>query len=77
MIWPFLRFWSMGLDEKHFGPDACQFNPEIFLDSEGNIKDLDRILAYGFETITCVEKHIASSMLWLMMASILPRFALS
>ncbi|PPQ72452.1 hypothetical protein CVT24_003118 [Panaeolus cyanescens] len=57
----FANIWAINRDEKHYGPDAYEFNPDRFLDANGNLNDNDRILAYGFGRRVCVGKHVASS----------------
>lgn len=39
---------AMNRDEKRYGPDSHEFNPDRFFDEHGNLNDDDRVLAYGF-----------------------------
>ncbi|KAF4620344.1 hypothetical protein D9613_001208 [Agrocybe pediades] len=65
--------WAMLHDEERY-PDAFALKPERFLDESGQLNDDDRILAYGFGRRICVGRHIGSSTIWLMMASVLSCF---
>ncbi|PPQ87341.1 hypothetical protein CVT25_002091 [Psilocybe cyanescens] len=69
----FANIWAMTHDEAVY-PDAFSFKPERFFDEEGVLNDDDRILAYGFGRRICVGKHIASSTMWLMIASVIACF---
>ncbi|KAF4620900.1 hypothetical protein D9613_001211 [Agrocybe pediades] len=59
-------------EEKYVEPS--KFRPERFLDESGKLNEDDRVLAYGFGRRVCVGKHIASSTMWLIMASVLACF---
>ncbi|KAF4621051.1 hypothetical protein D9613_001199 [Agrocybe pediades] len=69
----FANIWAMSHDENRY-PDPFTFKPERFLDESGKLNGDDRILAYGFGRRICVGKYLASSILWLMMASVLACF---
>ncbi|KAF9553648.1 cytochrome P450 [Agrocybe pediades] len=72
------KFWLHNLlgmnhnEEKYVEPS--KFRPERFLDESGKPNEEDRVLAYGFGRRFCVGKHIASSTMWLIMASVLACF---
>ncbi|PPQ86493.1 hypothetical protein CVT25_008275 [Psilocybe cyanescens] len=69
----FANIWAMTHDEEVY-PDAFSFKPDRFFDEEGVLNDDDRILAYGFGRRICVGKHIASSTMWLTIASVIACF---
>ncbi|CAA7263090.1 unnamed protein product [Cyclocybe aegerita] len=50
------------------------FMPERFFKDNGELDDDDRILAYGFGRRICVGKYVASSTMWMVIASILACF---
>ncbi|KAF4619930.1 hypothetical protein D9613_004665 [Agrocybe pediades] len=58
--------------EKYTDPDA--FKPERFFDASGKLNDDGRILAYGFGRRVCVGQHVASSIMWLVIVSVLACF---
>ncbi|KDR84601.1 hypothetical protein GALMADRAFT_56030 [Galerina marginata CBS 339.88] len=70
------NIWAMTHDEKAY-PEPFEFKPERFFDENGELNGDDRILAYGFGRRICVGKHIASSVMWLIMASVLACFDIS
>ncbi|PPQ81931.1 hypothetical protein CVT25_013779 [Psilocybe cyanescens] len=61
---------AMTHDEEVY-PEPFSFKPERFFDEQGNLNTNDRILAYSFGRRACVGKHVASSTMWLLIASIL------
>ncbi|KAF9526061.1 cytochrome P450 [Crepidotus variabilis] len=67
------NIWSMTHDETVYA-DPLSFKPERFFDSDGNLDDDTRILAYGFGRRKCAGKAVASDILWLTMASFLASF---
>ncbi|KDR69754.1 hypothetical protein GALMADRAFT_77060 [Galerina marginata CBS 339.88] len=67
------NIWAMTHDEDAY-PEPFKFSPERFLDERGKLNDDDRILAYGFGLRTCAGKHLASSTVWLIIASVLACF---
>ncbi|KAF8957569.1 cytochrome P450 [Flammula alnicola] len=67
------NIWAMTHDEDVY-PDPYSFKPERFLDATGNLNDDNRILAYGFGRRTCIGKYVASSTMWLLIASSLATF---
>ncbi|KAH9478383.1 Cytochrome P450 monooxygenase COX2 [Psilocybe cubensis] len=69
----FTNIWAMCYEEEDY-PDPYTFKPERFFDKNGKLNDDDRVLAFGFGRRVCVGKYIASSTLWLMMASVLACF---
>ncbi|KDR82203.1 hypothetical protein GALMADRAFT_135566 [Galerina marginata CBS 339.88] len=72
----FANIWAMTHDERVY-PEPLKFKPERFLDENGNLNDDDRVLAYGFGRRVCVGKHVASSTMWLIIASVLASFNIS
>uniref|UniRef100_A0A0W0FD55 Cytochrome P450 n=1 Tax=Moniliophthora roreri TaxID=221103 RepID=A0A0W0FD55_MONRR len=69
----FANIWAMTRDEGLY-PNANQFLPERFFDQDGQLNDDNRVLAYGFGRRACAGKHVASSTLWLLIASTLALF---
>ncbi|PPR06704.1 hypothetical protein CVT26_001370 [Gymnopilus dilepis] len=55
-------------------PEPHKFKPERFFTESGELDDRDRVLAYGFGRRICVGKHLASSTLWITIASVLACF---
>ncbi|KDR82184.1 hypothetical protein GALMADRAFT_135544 [Galerina marginata CBS 339.88] len=72
----FSNIWAMTHDEAVY-TEPFKFQPERFIDEDGKLNDDDRILAYGFGRRLCVGKHIASSTMWLVIASVLASFDIS
>ncbi|KAF8883612.1 cytochrome P450 [Gymnopilus junonius] len=69
----FGNIWAMTRDEDLYD-EPFKFNPERFLDESGNIDNNKRILAYGFGRRVCVGKYMASSTMWIIIASVLACF---
>ncbi|PPQ87679.1 hypothetical protein CVT25_011446 [Psilocybe cyanescens] len=69
----FANIWAMTHDEVVY-PDAFSFNPDRFFDEDGVLNGDDRVLAYGFGRRVCVGQHIASSTMWLTIASVIACF---
>ncbi|KAF8959261.1 cytochrome P450 [Flammula alnicola] len=67
------NMWAMTHDEDEY-PDPYSFQPERFFDDNGNLNDDNHILAYGFGRRACVGKYVASSTMWLLIASLLATF---
>ncbi|KAF8733247.1 hypothetical protein AX14_003985 [Amanita brunnescens Koide BX004] len=66
----FSNIWAMTRDEEKY-PRPNQFIPERFLNERGELNDDSTVLAFGFGRRICVGRHIASSMIWLTIASVL------
>ncbi|KAI0293116.1 cytochrome P450 [Russula brevipes] len=71
------NLWQCHSDPAYYGHDAADFNPERFLDAQGNLtpgpmetRD-DGHNAYGFGRRTCVGKHAANDSLFIHMATVL------
>ncbi|KDR69747.1 hypothetical protein GALMADRAFT_128336 [Galerina marginata CBS 339.88] len=67
---------AMTHDEQMY-PEPFKFKPERFFDQNGKLNHDDRVLAYGFGRRVCVGKYIASTTVWLTIASILACFDIS
>ncbi|KAF8959259.1 cytochrome P450 [Flammula alnicola] len=67
------NIWAMTHDEEIY-QDPYNFKPERFFDDDGNLNADDHILAYGFGRRACVGKYVASSTMWLLIASLLATF---
>jgi len=72
----FANNWAMTHDEDVYS-DPFTFQPERFLNVDGTLNDVSRVLAYGFGRRICVGKTVASDMLWLFIASFLAYFNIS
>ncbi|KAH9478395.1 Cytochrome P450 monooxygenase 98 [Psilocybe cubensis] len=70
------NIWAMSHDEEVY-TEPFAFNPDRFFDENGKLNDDDRILAYGFGRRICVGKSVASTSLWLQMATTLACFTMS
>ncbi|KDR82257.1 hypothetical protein GALMADRAFT_60262, partial [Galerina marginata CBS 339.88] len=64
---------AMTHDERVYS-EPLKFKPERFFDKDGKLNNDDKILAYGFGRRVCAGKYVASSTMWLMMASVLASF---
>ncbi|KAF7346475.1 hypothetical protein MSAN_01875600 [Mycena sanguinolenta] len=65
--------WAMGHDEsKYSNPD--EFNPERFLNSDGQLNTDDHILGFGFGRRICVGRHAADAIVWATIVSVLSTF---
>ncbi|KJA29517.1 hypothetical protein HYPSUDRAFT_33010 [Hypholoma sublateritium FD-334 SS-4] len=67
------NIWAMNHDEDIY-PEPFAFKPERFFDESGKLNQNNRILSYGFGRRICVGKAVASSIVWLTMASTLACF---
>ncbi|KAH0580683.1 hypothetical protein H2248_002170 [Termitomyces sp. 'cryptogamus'] len=67
------NIWSMTHDESRYRePDL--FKPERFFDENGHLNTDDDIIAFGFGRRICPGRHMASSMVWLLISSIMATF---
>jgi len=71
------NLWQCHHDLAAYGDDAARFNPERFLDEQGNLisgpsetRD-DGHCTYGFGRRACVGKHAANELLFISMATVL------
>ncbi|KAJ3782909.1 cytochrome P450 [Lentinula aff. detonsa] len=75
----FPNAWAMLRDVKTYGEDVSTFRPERFLTREGtldpNVKSPD--VAFGFGRRICPARHLASSELFIFIASILAVFSIT
>ncbi|CAA7263089.1 unnamed protein product [Cyclocybe aegerita] len=72
----FANIWGMTHDEDVY-PEPDVFKPERFFNVDGKLNDNDRIMAFGFGRRICAGQHIASSTMWIIIASILASFNIS
>ncbi|KAF7348393.1 O-methylsterigmatocystin oxidoreductase [Mycena sanguinolenta] len=60
-------------DESRY-PDPDKFNPERFLNADGQLNADDHILAFGFGRRICIGRHAADATVWATIVSILSTF---
>ncbi|KAF7348408.1 hypothetical protein MSAN_01794900 [Mycena sanguinolenta] len=65
--------WAMVHDESRY-PDPDKFNPERFLNADGQLNADDHILAFGFGRRICIGRHAADATVWATIVSILSTF---
>ncbi|KAF8158901.1 cytochrome P450 [Mycena galopus ATCC 62051] len=68
------NIWAMTHDESMYGPNVDQFNPNRFLNADGQLNSDDRILGFGFGRRTCAGRHVADAIVWAAIISILTTF---
>jgi len=76
------NIWHLNRDPEIYGPDATEFNPERFLDANGEVmscapetKDEGHV-TYGFGRRVCVGKHVANNSLFINLAMLAWAFTL-
>jgi len=69
--------WAILHDPAIYGSDPSNFNPERFLDSEGNLNSLYPDAAFGFGRRSCPGKKMATSFMFLSVARTLAAFDIS
>ncbi|KDR67210.1 hypothetical protein GALMADRAFT_258606 [Galerina marginata CBS 339.88] len=69
----FGNIWAMTRDPEVYEA-PLEFKPERFLDQNGKLNDDSKITAFGFGRRICPGRHIASSTVWLTIASVLASF---
>ncbi|KDR69728.1 hypothetical protein GALMADRAFT_145141 [Galerina marginata CBS 339.88] len=69
----FGNIWAMTHDPEVYEA-PLEFKPDRFLDQNGKLNDDSRIAAFGFGRRVCPGRHLASSTVWLTIASILATF---
>ncbi|KAF8625969.1 hypothetical protein AX17_006694 [Amanita inopinata Kibby_2008] len=72
----FANVWAMTRDETVY-PDPEAFEPERFFEADGTLNDDTMDIAFGFGRRICPGRHIATSTLWIMIASVLSTFTIS
>ncbi|KAF9500597.1 cytochrome P450 [Pleurotus eryngii] len=71
------NIWGLNLDSTVYGPDVESFNPERFLDSDGNLKHStgeikeEGHVTYGFGQRACAGRYVANNSLFIQIATIL------
>ncbi|KAF8908850.1 cytochrome P450 [Gymnopilus junonius] len=68
-----MNLWAMSHDPRKY-KDPELFNPDRYIDSNGNLLPDDDMYAYGFGRRICSGKYMASSTVWLVIASVLSTF---
>ncbi|KAJ7367004.1 cytochrome P450 [Mycena albidolilacea] len=67
------NIWAMVHDESMY-PNSDQFNPERFLNADGQLNADDHILGFGFGRRVCAGRHAADATVWGAVVSILSTF---
>ncbi|KAJ6621897.1 cytochrome P450 [Mycena sp. CBHHK59/15] len=67
------NIWAIVHDESIY-PEADKFNPERFLDVDGQLNGSDNILTFGFGRRACVGRHVADATVWAAVVSVLSTF---
>ncbi|KAF7346478.1 hypothetical protein MSAN_01875900 [Mycena sanguinolenta] len=65
--------WAMGHDKSKY-PNPDEFNPERFLNADGQLNTDDHILAFGFGRRICVGRYAADATVWATIVSVLSTF---
>ncbi|KAF8880397.1 cytochrome P450 [Infundibulicybe gibba] len=66
----FPNVWAMTRNEDVY-KDPDSFHPGRYFDDQGKLNGDDTILTFGFGERVCVGRHLASSTIWLIIASVL------
>uniref|UniRef100_A0A0K0F0P5 Cytochrome P450 18a1 (inferred by orthology to a D. melanogaster protein) n=1 Tax=Strongyloides venezuelensis TaxID=75913 RepID=A0A0K0F0P5_STRVS len=74
IIQPF--YWGANMDEKYF-KDPFTFNPNRFIDSEGNFKVEHEHMSFGKGKRICAGKSLADAELFLFFTSFLQKYKFS
>ncbi|KAF7365093.1 O-methylsterigmatocystin oxidoreductase [Mycena venus] len=67
------NIWAMVHDESVY-PNPDKFDPERFLNADGQLNTDDHILAFGFGRRICVGRHAADATVWATIVSVLSTF---
>ncbi|KAJ6585111.1 cytochrome P450 [Mycena capillaripes] len=67
------NIWAMSRDFSIY-PDPEKFNPERFLNADGQLNANDNILSFGFGRRTCVGRHAADATVWATIVFVLSTF---
>ncbi|KAJ6525316.1 cytochrome P450 [Mycena vulgaris] len=70
------NIWAMVHDEAVY-PDPEKFQPERFLNANGQFNADDNVLAFGFGRRACVGRHAADATVWATIVSVLSVFDIS
>ncbi|KAF8158888.1 cytochrome P450 [Mycena galopus ATCC 62051] len=71
------NIWAMVHDESIYGPHSDQFNPDRFLNADGQLNGDDRILVFGFGRRNCAGRHAADATVWATIVAVLSTFDIS
>ncbi|TFK40527.1 cytochrome P450 [Crucibulum laeve] len=67
------NIWAINHDESVYTQPEL-FNPDRFIDKNGELNGSDAILAFGFGRRNCLGRHLASATIWLAIAAVLATF---
>ncbi|KAJ7205366.1 cytochrome P450 [Mycena rebaudengoi] len=71
------NIWAMTRDTSVYGADSDEFNPERYLNPDGNLNDDDTVLAFGFGRRVCVGRYAADATVWATIVSVLATFRIA
>lgn len=72
----FGNHWSIGRDPSVY-PDPEVFNPQRWIDADGEIKENPKLFTFGFGRRACPGLHVANRSVYIAVAHILWSFTLA
>ncbi|KAJ6466568.1 cytochrome P450 [Mycena vitilis] len=67
------NIWAMGRDKSAY-PNPEEFDPDRFLNGDGQFREVDEVLAFGFGRRICPGRYTADASVWAAIVSILASF---
>ncbi|XP_066270896.1 cytochrome P450 2D4-like [Branchiostoma lanceolatum] len=71
--WILVNLWSVHMDPKLF-PEPNQFQPERFLDQDGNFVKHEALIPFGIGHRVCLGEQLAKMELFMLFLSLMQRF---